>query len=250
MTRLKLAVKKRDLLGRKVKKLRLKGILPANVYGKKVKSQAVQLEAQQFMPAYREAGETGLIDLLIEGSEAVKPVLVHNVQLDPVTGNPIHVDFHQVALTEKVKAEIPVELIGESLAAQQKIGILVKMINEVEIEALPTDLPEKIEVDISSLEKVGDMIKVGEMKIDAKKMTLLTDTSRLAVKIEPPTKAEEEKPVEAEAEGEEAVEEGMVEGEGEKVTPESAGEAPTKEGAGQVPAREKKEKAKEEKKGK
>lgn len=242
MARLKLPVKKRDLLGRKVKKLRSEGILPANVYGKKVKSQAVQLEIQQFMPAYREAGETGLIDLLIEGSKAVKPVLVHNVQYDPVTDNPIHVDFHQVTLTEKVKAEIPVELIGESLAAEQKIGILVRMLDEVEIEALPTDLPEKIEVDISSLEKVGDMIKVGEMKIDEKKVALLTDASRLVVKIEPPTKVEEEKPAEAEAEGE-----GIVEGEGEKAAQESAEEAPTKEGAGQAPAEEKEVKAKEKK---
>jgi large subunit ribosomal protein L25 len=199
----KLKVKKRNIFGRKVKKLRAEGILPANIYGKKIKSQAIQLELKKFMPVFREVGETGLVDLLVESEKSARPVLVHNVQFHPVSDRPIHADFHQVSLTEKVKAEIPLELVGEAPAVEQKIGILIQTLNEIEVEALPTELPEKFEADISVLEKIDDMVKVGDLKVD-KKVTLLTESSRLIAKIEPPTKIEEEKPpVEEEAPEEE-----------------------------------------------
>jgi large subunit ribosomal protein L25 len=221
MARPKLKVQKRKLFGRKVKKLRLMGILPANIYGKKIKSQALSLALKEFSPVYKEVGETGLIDLLIEKEKTPHPVLVHNLQLHPVTDQPVHVDFHQVSLTEKVKAEIPIQLAGESPASEQKIGILVRLLDQLEVEALPTDFPEKIEVNVSSLEKVGDMIKVKDIAGALKKVTIVTDPKRLVVKIEPPTKVEEKAPVaEVPAEGEE------VPAEGEEVPAE--GEAPAK----------------------
>ncbi|MBN1263397.1 MAG: 50S ribosomal protein L25 [Candidatus Pacebacteria bacterium] len=208
MAKVKLVVEKREIFGRKVKKLREQGILPANIYGKKVKSQAVQLEVRQFMPVYREVGETGIVDLSLAKEKNSRPVLIHNVQFDPVTDQAIHADFHQVNLSEKVKAEIPIELIGESPAAEQKSGILVRLLDELEVEALPTDLPEKIEVDTTVLAEVGDMIKVEDLSLDKDKIRVLTDSVRLIVKIEPPTKLEQEKKVaesESPAEGEEAV---------------------------------------------
>ena len=204
MARPKLKIQKRKIFGRKVKKLRAEGILPADVYGRKIKSEAVQLKQTEFMPIYQETGETGLIDLLLEDEKTARPVLIHNVQLDPVSERVIHVDFHQVSLTEKISAQIPVELVGESPAVEQKLGILVRLLSEIEVEALPEALPEKIEVDISSLSKVDDMVKVGDLKVDEKKIKILAEPNQLIVKIEPPAKIEVEPvaPVAEEAAGE------------------------------------------------
>ncbi|HUW21206.1 MAG TPA: 50S ribosomal protein L25 [Candidatus Bathyarchaeia archaeon] len=233
MIKQKLEVKKRNTFGRKVKKLRQEGIIPANIYGKKTKSQAVQLELTKFLPVYHGVGETGLIDILITGEKSTRPVLIHNIQFDPVTDHPIHIDFRQVSLTEKVKTEIPIELVGESRAVEQKLGILVRLLDQVEVEALPADLPEKIEVDISSLEKVNDMVKISQIKLAEKKIKILTDASTLLAKIEPP--------VEAEKEEEAVVEEAVVEKEEAEV------EAPTEATA---PKEVEAEKEKDQKKGK
>ena len=213
MARPKLKVEKRKESGRKVKKLRAAGLLPANIYGQKIKSLSIQLEIKDFRPIYNEAGETGLVDLVISSEKSVRPVLIHNVQLHPVTAQLLHVDFHQVDLTQKVKASIPIEIVGESPAVSQKLGILVRLMDEMEVEALPADLPEKIEVDISSLVQVGDMVKVSQVKIGDKAVPSVDDDEPL-VKIESPTKAEEEKPVQTE--DEEGEEKEGAEGDSEK----------------------------------
>src|SRR5690348_15603151 len=103
---------KRDIIGRKVKKLRKKGELPATVYGKKIHSVSLSVSKDAFMSVYKEAGETGLIELSIDGD--IRPVLVNTVQIDPVSSIPLHIEFHQVDLKEKVHAKVPVELAGES----------------------------------------------------------------------------------------------------------------------------------------
>src|SRR3990167_3101848 len=94
----------RKVLGRKIKNLRKEGILPGNVYGKKVKSESVQVNLKDFQKVYKEVGETGLLSL--EVGKEKKPVLIHNLQMQPVTDEPIHVDFLQVDLKEKVTAEV------------------------------------------------------------------------------------------------------------------------------------------------
>jgi len=103
---------------------------------------------------FQAAGETGLVQLTVEGEEKVRPVLIHRVQLDPVTDRLVHVDFHQVDLKETLIAKVPVELVGEAPAAKQGLGILIQPIAEVEVEALPTDLPEKFEVEVCGLAAV------------------------------------------------------------------------------------------------
>lgn len=188
MERAKLQSEKRQVLGRKVKKLRKEGILPANLYGKNVKSISLQILAEDFQKVYKEAGETGLIDLKI-GSET-KPVLIHNLQLDPVTGDPLHIDFHQVSLTEKTKATVPIELKGESAAIEQKIGVLIQPISEIEVEALPADLPDKIAVDITKLVQVDDAITIGDLQIDKKKVEIKVDPAEIVIKIGPLEKEE------------------------------------------------------------
>jgi large subunit ribosomal protein L25 len=183
-----LKAEERKINGRKVKTLRAQGILPGNVYGKKVKSEAVQVSLKEFELLYKEVGETGLVDL--EVGKDVKPVLVHSLQVNPKTNQLIHVDFLQVDLKVKVTAEVPVELTGESPATKQGIGTVVQQLNNVEVEALPTDLPEKFEVNVEILTEVDQAIYVKDLKVDSSKVELKTDPEAIVVKVEPPQKEE------------------------------------------------------------
>jgi len=186
------------------------------------------------LPILKETGETGLVELKVKGEDKIRPVLIHNVQYHAVNDEPLHADFYQVDLKEKVTTKIPVELVSESPAVKNKIGILIQPLNEIEVEALPTDLPEKIEVNISSLEKINDAVLLKEVKLDTG-VKVLSDVNQILVKIDPPAKEEEVAPVEEEVkEGEEEKEEGK---EGEEVAEEEK-ETPRSE--------EKKEKTKAE----
>jgi large subunit ribosomal protein L25 len=188
-----LKVEKRKVLGKKVKKLRKEGILPANIYGKNVKSLAVQVSLKDFLPIYKKVGETGIVEVMVEGEKTPRHALIHNVQKDPVTDQPLHADFHQVSLTEKITASIPVELVGESSAVVQKLGVLIQPLSEVEVEALPTELPEQFTVDISGLKEIDQAITVGDLKPPAG-VKILTSEKEILVKINPPTKEEEVAP--------------------------------------------------------
>jgi len=202
--KLKLKAEKRKLLGKKIKRLRRQGILPANIYGKKIKSQAVQVSLDEFEGVFKAAGETKVIDLQINGEK--KAVLIHNLQLDPVTGKPLHADFLQVDLKEKVIAEVPIELVGESPAEKQGLGTVVLQLSGIEVEALPTDLPEKFDIDLSSLTEVDQAVLVKDLEVDQEKVKILANDEEIVVKVEPPQKEEEAKPEAEKVEPEEAVE--------------------------------------------
>jgi large subunit ribosomal protein L25 len=220
----------RKILGRKVKQLRREGLLPANIYGKDVKSLSIQLSAPDFTKVFAQVGETGLIDLTVKGEKSSRPVLVHHFQIHPVSDLPIHVDFRQVDLKQKIAASVPVEITGEAPAVAQKGGVLIQPISEIEVEALPADFPDKFTIDVSSLVEINDSILLKDIKYDQSKVTIELDQETLIAKVEPPTKEEEEvKPAEEEAvEGEEAEGEEAKEGEekkvGEKKEEEKAGE--------------------------
>ena len=175
-----LSAQPRDLIGRKVKKLRQKGVIPATVYGKNVKSTSITVKAEDFAKIYKAAGETGLIDLTLD--TAVLPVLIHNIQVDPVGSELLHVEFHQVDLKEKVAARVPIVLIGQSPAVAQKLGVVLSVLDEVEVEALPADLPENIPVDISGLAEVNTELKISDLKMPTG-VTLQTDSGLTVVKI-------------------------------------------------------------------
>ena len=194
----------RVIKGRKVKKLRKEGIVPANIFGKKVKSKAISMKLDDFKKVYQEVGETGLINLEIKdkGQKEDRAVLISNVQMDPVSDIPVHVDFHQVDLKEKVTADVPVELTGVSPAEKQSIGTVVLYIDEIEVEALPGDLPEKFVIDISKLEAVDQAIYVKDLDIDKSKVEIKMDLEEIITKVEPPQKEEVIEPVIEEVEGE------------------------------------------------
>ena len=213
-----LLAEKRTVVGKKVKQLRDKDLLPGNIYGKSIKSQAVQVALKDFQTVYHEVGETGLVELSISGEKKSHHVLIHHPQQHPVTSQFLHVDLHEVDLTEKMRVQVPVELVGESLAAEKAIGVLLQLTDEVEVEALPTDLPEKIEVDINNLKEVDDMIKVSDIKAKAG-YTITEDPETVIVRINPLEKEEAPAPAPAA----EAVEGAEVPAEGE-VKPTEGGE--------------------------
>jgi large subunit ribosomal protein L25 len=179
MKRETLKVEKRKVLGKQVKKLRKSGVLPANVYGKNIKSQSLQVLAKDFMQVYEKAGETGLVDISLDGK--LTPVLIQNVQKD-YKGNTLHADFYQVNLKEKVKAMVPVEVLGEPKAVVDKIGILMNILDEVEVEALPENLPEKLEINVSHLANIDDQITVSDLK-PPQGVEILTDATQVVSKI-------------------------------------------------------------------
>lgn len=208
-----LKAEKRKLQGRKVKRLRKEGVLPANIYGKKIKSLSIQVPLQDFNKVYKEVGETGLLQVLVENKK--RSVLIHNVQTDPVTGLPLHVDFFQVDLTQKVSANVPIETTGGAPAEKQGLGAVVTQLDEIEVEALPADLPEKFVVDLSELKEVDQAIYVKDLSVNKAKVTIKDDLEAIVVKVEPLRKEEEVPEVveEEEEEGEETEkEEGEKEG--------------------------------------
>lgn len=252
MEQIPLAAQKRTIIGRKVKQLRRDGFIPAHVFGHKIKTIHLQVKGTDFAKVFEKAGETGIIELIIDGltSEAKakgvekKPVLIRGVQKHVVSGEPLHIDFYQVNLSEKVTVNVPVEIVGQSPAVDKKIGLLLTPLSEIEVEALPTDLPESIEVDISHLENIDDEIKVKDVKVDRTKIQILTDEEQVIAQIgELVTKEMEE--VEAEIEAEQAETAETVEGEegatAEKVEGEGEGEGEEKETEAEKEPEEKKE---------
>lgn len=199
MDRLSLQAEERALLGKKVKNLRKDGKLPGHVFGKGLETEHVSVDGKIFLKTFKEAGETGLIDLKI-GTEKVRPVMVRGVQYDPVSGQPLHIDFYQVNLTQKVKVPVPLVLIGEQPEAV-KLGeaIVLQTLNEVEVAALPTDLVENIEVDITSLKNIDDAITVGQLNYDRSKLTIEAGEEEIVVKLAPAVTAEMEKLLEEQA---------------------------------------------------
>lgn len=202
-----LKLEKRNLLGRKVKTLRKTGILPGNIFGKGVKSLSVQVDLKAFNQVYKDAGETSIITASVDKETTTRPLLISEIQVHPVTEEYLHVDFRQVDLTKKITANIPVEIVGETPAASAG-GVLIQILNEIEVEALPTDLPDKFSVDISVLKEIGQSISLKDIKVDSKVSFTSENLDELVVKVEAPAKEKEpEEVVEEEpAEGEEVAE--------------------------------------------
>lgn len=217
MNKFVLKAEKRTLLGSKVKKLRRQGIVPANVFGHDVESLAIQVSAVEFARVYKNAGETSLIWIKVESEDKERPTLVKGLTNNPVSGQRMHVDFHQVNLKEKVTANIPVEITGECQLIKDGLAVLDTNIQEIEVEALPTDLPESIVFDISDLLEIGAQLKVSDVKLPAG-VTLITDPETTVVAIGAPQK--EEEPLETEVV--EAAVEGAAPAEGEAPKAEEA----------------------------
>ncbi len=159
----------RTLVGKKVKQLRSQNLVPANVINGGETSVAISFPFQEFVKLYRQVGDTGLVYLEIEGEKKPRPVLVEDAAVDPLTGLVTHVVFKQVNLKEKIEAEVPIEVVGEADIAN---AVVLTVANSVDVEALPTDLPEKFVVDISTLTEIGQSITFAQLEFDSSKITL------------------------------------------------------------------------------
>lgn len=181
MEAIKLALKKRDA-SVKAKKLRAQSLVPAVIYGHGTDNKNVAVDYNAFHKAFKAAGESTLLDLEIEGEGAVK-ALVKDWQVDPLSNRYIHVDFYQVNLKEKLKTEIALNFVGESPAVKEQGGSLVKTLDSVLVECLPTDLVSHIDVDVTVLKSFDDMIAVKDLKVPAG-IEILENADEVVAKIE------------------------------------------------------------------
>lgn len=199
-------VQERNTLGKKVKQLRKQGLGVGSISTPNGKAKSVQFDQKKFNKMLEKAGESSLLYLSVGEEKKQRPVLVDEIQAEPVTGEMIHVTFRQVSLKDKVTAEIPVEFIGETDVADTTLVVVRDM---VEVEALPTDLPEKIEVDISVLTEAGQSISVADLNVDTEKVTIVVgedqEAENMPVVMLQEVQEEVEEPEET-AEGEEAAE--------------------------------------------
>lgn len=195
MKREHLKVEKRTVLGKSVKNLRRDGILPGNVYGADIKSQAVQADYKEFEKVFKSTGETGLVDLKLD--DQTIPVLIHNLATD-YRNNILHADFYKVNLKEKITTPVPLVFEGEPKAVAENAGILMTIMSEIEIEALPTELPENIKVDVSHLATVDEQILVSELKAP-EGVTIVADGGQVVAKIGELVSKETQEQLEADA---------------------------------------------------
>lgn len=151
----------RNLVGKKAKKLRKQGLILANIFGQDFKSQAITVNYKDFLKVYKIAKETGIIYLQLKNQEL--PVLIKNIQKHPITDQIIHVDFRKIDLNKKIKTEVPIKIIGESEAVTQKGGVLLIQSDHLLVEALPENIPQEIEVDISIIKDIGQEIKAVDL---------------------------------------------------------------------------------------
>jgi large subunit ribosomal protein L25 len=175
--------------------LRKQRKIPAVFYGNKEKSMPLQVDYQTFRKVYDRAGGNQVIELNIDGK--TKPVLVHDVQYDPLTDTFSHIDFVFVNMKQEVKANIPVLLVGVAPAVKNLGGILTTLRHELEVKCLPADLPHNIQVDVSGLEMLHSSIHVGDLKLP-EGVKLLGNPDDVVVTITV-VKEEVEAPVAAEA---------------------------------------------------
>lgn len=168
---MKLSVKNRDIFGKKVKNLRAQGLIPAVIYGKHIEAQSVSCVKNDLLKIYRTAWYSTPIELTGDVNHLV---LINSLQLDPVSDEIISADFLAVSRTEKVSAKIPVVTFWESQLEKMNEWKIMLVKDEVEVEALPQDLPNKFELDISVLETVNDVFFVKDLKV-SDKVTVLDD---------------------------------------------------------------------------
>jgi large subunit ribosomal protein L25 len=172
----------RTVFGKKCGALRRQGLVPAVVYGPKMEPLHVQIPYRALQLALLKAGGTHLIDLSVDGS--TRAVLAREVQRDVIRGSILHVDFMAVDLSIKIRATVPVHFINESPAVASRVGVQVNGTSSLEIEALPGDLPEHVEVDLSVLKNVNDSLHVRDLVV-SDKIEILAEPDEMLVRIAP-----------------------------------------------------------------
>jgi len=201
MEKIELKAAKREVLGKKVRALRRGGIIPAHLFGNDVEPVPLQCDALELKHVLDKAGKTHLVDIKVDKAKKATKAVVREIQRDPVKGSVLHVDFYQVRMTDKIKVDVPITLVGEAPALKIKGNVLMRELDKLAIECLPDDIPDHIEVDISVLEGSHQAVHVSDIdSLDG--VSIVTDLEHDVVRIGTLRLAEEEAEVEEEAEAE------------------------------------------------
>ncbi len=197
MARKLLAVESRQVTGKKVAQMRRTGILPGNIYGRGLESVSVQISTETLESTLKATAANEVLDLKLADEKELRPAVIQSIQRHPITTRILHANFFQVALGEKMRADIPLVLTGTSEAVKTYNGVVVTGIESLHVEALPLDVIGQIEIDMSTLENLEESIHVRDIEVPAT-LTVLNDPDVVIVKVASPRVA-----VEADALGEE-----------------------------------------------
>ena len=205
---IKLELEPRDLLGKKVQRLRRAGIIPVHLYGPDSDSRPLQCQSQKLIQVLSLAGGNTAIEITIQGESGSKLAFAREIQWEPMRDTILHVDFLLADINRPVTAQVPIVLIGESAGARSVGGSVVHQLRQLDVQALPLEMPGQIEIDLSVLTEADGVIRVSDIELSSN-VTVLTDLEELVIRIELPRAevefepAEGEEGAEAEAQGEE-----------------------------------------------
>ncbi len=195
METIKLEASPRLIIGKKVKELRRQGLTPIHIYGRKTESQFLQTDTKSLQKIIRRVGKNIPVSIIDSenSSENTNLSFVREIQIHPVNGQLLHVDFYQVDISERIKAEVPVILVGEAPAVKMYRGVLFQPRHRLEVESLPMDVPESFELDISILDDFEKAIRVSDISIP-ENVEILADTDDIIVRVNQPRVEAEEVP--------------------------------------------------------
>jgi large subunit ribosomal protein L25 len=182
MEQIELQANNRDILGKGVRFLRRQGITPVHLFGHDLKSLALQCQTAKLERSLAEAGEIRLVTLKVRDEKKVRPVLVREVQRESLTSKLLHVDFYQVKMDEKVEVEIPIVLVGEAPALEAKGNRLLRELDTLTIECLPSKIPTSLEVNVGSLTQAGQAVRVKDIAVDSD-ITVLSGPEQVVVTV-------------------------------------------------------------------
>ncbi|MCH8898045.1 MAG: 50S ribosomal protein L25 [Chloroflexi bacterium] len=179
----KLELEPRDVLGKKVKRLRSAGVVPVHLYGPEVESRSLQCTQREILRALARSGGTTAIVVTVKGESGEQLTFAREVQWHPVRGDILHVDFMAVRATQRMTAQVPINLVGESPGAREISGTVIQQLRELTVEALPLEIPPELEVNLEILTDPNGVIRAGEITLPAN-VAMLTDAEEVVVRIE------------------------------------------------------------------
>ncbi len=182
MEKIELLATTREILGKKVSFLRHQGITPVHLFGHNVESLALQCDTAPLQRVLAQTGKTRLISLKLDKAKKPRNVVVREVQREPRTGELLHVDFYQVSMKEEIRVEVPIVPVGEAPALKSKNNSIMQELDSLIIECLPDEIPNSVELDISSLSEAEQAIHVKDIRLD-EGITVLNNPEQLVVKI-------------------------------------------------------------------
>jgi large subunit ribosomal protein L25 len=188
---MELRIQNRTVFGKKTNQLRKNGLIPAEIFGHGFKNEHISVSAKEFSKVFREAGENTIIVLVNEKGEKI-PTIVNDVNIDRVKDRVLSVDFHHIRMDEKLQTKVPIEFTGEAPAIKKGL-ILIKVLYEIEIEALPSEIPHRFEVDTSGLTDAGQDIFVKDLKV-GRNVKLITHGDSVIITVAETAKEKEEAP--------------------------------------------------------